>query len=834
MKFPARTCCRLAGIGIGVAIGGPLVGYAGSLLGDMTYDLLGDTLGSEEQLGDSIGGLLGNIAADAFPRAFQAPADYPDFKHDFRRALILSLEQALRGPVPRRYAQSVGQSAAKHSLITRCLNQAADHLRSQMQQAVKKGDSAAFEALFPAGQVDSAFLDLQDDSLASTADTLLAQWYDTVLAPVIESLCATDLPHLGGASEFRRQTLAALAIEFPAAFGSVLKDKDHQRLRIATQRLMLNEVRRTVQRLPQQIAGLNAKLTAFITAHETDSALLAAMDGKLDALQSSVDHGDTQSKARDATTHAYLENLTANQLHITAITRYKANLTARFSIHNAVGIPAVEDPKQKQGPDKIVDLFVQPTCTEQRVSPEEMQEAMKNGQTKTEALLPRLVKDRRVVLLADPGMGKSTLIQWLVTALAAPVPSKDIAPFGKIIPLPIILREVVRDMPRELEKWTWATLLETFLRHRHDEHKPAMAAPLATDDTTWTALLESPEAWFMLDGLDEIGDPAKRRALRDAIWEGFEAHPQARFLITSRVVGYDEAEVHKRLESTPPADHTRDLNSRQLAQLMVHTWLAELLYLAPLYIHLVSFFAEVLHKLKTGLAKAGGRPPSPSRREAPSPLNPLREFAAQLGPLLLHRSEIEQLPEPHTAFSRFARVRIHKVDPTPHQLLPFNPCAPILSTSALMSPKTLSKLPSSPKITPFQTLPAACASCATSSPNTLALCRSFAKPPAAMSASWSKLFTKAKFPSASSIHACPVTSPALKTAWPRPTASMPPSLLLMAPPSSLRPLHPQIPPLPVWPCWWPSATASLRSAPAIKPACVNMPTFGWRPRSDAS
>src|SRR5262249_1265946 len=43
-----------------------------------------------------------------------------------------------------------------------------------------------------------------------------------------------------------------------------------------------------------------------------------------------------------------------------------------------------------------------------------------------------------------------------------------------------------------------------------------------------------------IDGLDEVGNPAARRSLRDAVHEGMRRHPECRWLLTSRIVGYDE------------------------------------------------------------------------------------------------------------------------------------------------------------------------------------------------------------------------------------------------------------------------------------------------------
>ena len=156
-------------------------------------------------------------------------------------------------------------------------------------------------------------------------------------------------------------------------------------------------------------------------------------------------------------------------------------------------------------------------------------------------------------------MGKSTLIQWLVVALAAPVPSPEAARFGRAIPFPIILRDIISSLGNDHSKWTWQSLLRAFLAHKAggSDTDAAIAAPLAEDTSMLDTVLHSPQAWFLLDGLDEIGDPKRRRALQIMIWEGFKLYPNARWLITSRVVGYEEAEVHRELELFSPVPVTK-------------------------------------------------------------------------------------------------------------------------------------------------------------------------------------------------------------------------------------------------------------------------------------
>lgn len=333
------------------------------------------------------------------------------------------------------------------------------------------------------------------------------------------------------------------------------------------------------------------------------SGLREWLGPKLDKLQAGVD--DTK-----AGIHAVQKSMAAVKLHVTEVKAelaslpgkilqqepllaYKRHLVQRFSPHKVIGLGANEPPGQSPARDDITDLFVLPGCTADRLSPEAMQQAMQQQEASPSMLLlPRLEKDRRVVLLADPGMGKSTLIQWLVVALAkrGAAPPQAVR-FGKAVPFPIILRDVMPHLQRlhpAPEDWTWARLLDVFLDHYQPEgFDEPLARPLRERGFDLNPVLESAHAWFLVDGLDEVGSVSHREALRRVLWEGFDAYPQARWLITSRVVGYAETEVHVLdAKASGGMEKTQVATGKLLASITfpeqtLKVPMAELLYLAP-------------------------------------------------------------------------------------------------------------------------------------------------------------------------------------------------------------------------------------------------------------
>jgi internalin A len=99
---------------------------------------------------------------------------------------------------------------------------------------------------------------------------------------------------------------------------------------------------------------------------------------------------------------------------------------------------------------------------------------------------------------------------------------------GPLVPLPFILRDLGLGA-----RITWPKLLAAFLGQpfagRWKRAKPLLQR-----------LLKDGQCVLLFDGIDELGSVAVRQALRTAIWQAMDLFPRCRFLLTSRVVGYDE------------------------------------------------------------------------------------------------------------------------------------------------------------------------------------------------------------------------------------------------------------------------------------------------------
>lgn len=200
----------------------------------------------------------------------------------------------------------------------------------------------------------------------------------------------------------------------------------------------------------------------------------------------------------------------------------------------------------------IWDIFVHPSCSKEHLRPEDMDAAQMESPPRLPAtdLLPLLTQDdhRRTVLMADPGMGKSTLIQSLIAHLASGRLLAGASALGGLLPVPLILRDLVPLLPQDqVEAWTWDSLLTILLEHyQREETAPPLCEAYKGHEAEFREIIHNSErVFYLIDGLDEIGDLVKRRKIVQCIKEGIRgANKNARWLITSRVIGYNEAPVN--------------------------------------------------------------------------------------------------------------------------------------------------------------------------------------------------------------------------------------------------------------------------------------------------
>jgi internalin A len=190
-------------------------------------------------------------------------------------------------------------------------------------------------------------------------------------------------------------------------------------------------------------------------------------------------------------------------------------------------------PHLKDNPNlRIERLFVQPRLSERPIDAA----APLDEWPDTVSVMEAMAKHPYLVVLGDPGGGKSTLVSWLAWRFSNPGDHAWTRRFGRLVPLTLILRDM--DLSR-IDGWR--ALLDAGLAQ-------TVAKPLDSDEGR--ALIHdaaaSGQALFLLDGLDEVADIETRKRIRAAARDCRALYPESRVIATSRVVGYDEVRFDTR------------------------------------------------------------------------------------------------------------------------------------------------------------------------------------------------------------------------------------------------------------------------------------------------
>ncbi|HEY0554307.1 MAG TPA: SUMF1/EgtB/PvdO family nonheme iron enzyme, partial [Thermoanaerobaculia bacterium] len=164
-----------------------------------------------------------------------------------------------------------------------------------------------------------------------------------------------------------------------------------------------------------------------------------------------------------------------------------------------------------------------------RLVSEDEAEVIGERLSEPQPVLDLLQKNSGLILLGDPGSGKTTFLKSLALALASG--QEEIPGIGHRLPVLVPLSAYAnaiakRDLP----------LQDFFVRYFKDRGFELLIAPLFTEK------LARGEVLLLLDGLDEVRELRHRNTVVERVQDFYSRHRGAgnKFVLTSRVVGYRE------------------------------------------------------------------------------------------------------------------------------------------------------------------------------------------------------------------------------------------------------------------------------------------------------
>ncbi|MBS1791499.1 MAG: NACHT domain-containing protein [Acidobacteria bacterium] len=233
-------------------------------------------------------------------------------------------------------------------------------------------------------------------------------------------------------------------------------------------------------------------------------------------------------------------------------------LAQKFNVVDMLGLPSYKDTRSLS----LEEIYV----------PLRFQWELRPRAEEKPFWLPKLMNEaKHLVVLGDPGCGKSTLIKFLVYSFGHPGATTLAPRFGNLLPIPIILREF------KVAHWQRPEdMLSDFISTLASEVRNDVRVDWLMD------YLRKGKALLMLDGLDEIGSVELRRNFRDKVVSPLlREATESFFIATSRVIGYEEVPFDKAEYQAVDSPH-RDYRDKNFDDAPLRLWHSfQRCYVAP-------------------------------------------------------------------------------------------------------------------------------------------------------------------------------------------------------------------------------------------------------------
>ena len=375
----------------------------------------------------------------------------------------------------------------------------------------------------------------------------------------------------------RKPTAKAKQANKPPA----ISPKDQQRVTKLMLAGKVSEARALLEKLEKRKAK-----TPGVSAHGTNA--LAAGAGAVvvkQGVQGNIRVTNTQNQyigARPSNPakarRVYLQVLaeTVSRLPLRAFDEHQSQATGNAETHTEPTLTSIYT-------DLDTREQIELSTAEKKAYKKDSQRSGLTRDTRPLRALEAVRKQPRLVLLGEPGSGKSTFVHHLICGLAMlelapklPWLAAFVKEWGAtpLLPVRIILRDFDAWLRSQQPQPVVAQVKHVldFIAHQLDEQSMNFALPLIKD------ALQAGAAFVLLDGLDEVPSRAMRQFMRDAIVALVQRYPKSHYLVTCRTYAYqppEDNDIDLRVPTFPTSE-LAPFDDNQIEQ-FIKAWHTELI-----------------------------------------------------------------------------------------------------------------------------------------------------------------------------------------------------------------------------------------------------------------